>query len=59
MLAHTTLRHIMISTQFVIGVVLLTASYLTHDHDLSGQDLKANNQLQIESTESIDIQKRC
>lgn len=59
MLAHTTLRHIMLSTQFVIGLVLLSASYLTHDHTMSTESYKANMQLQPVVEERVETQERC
>ena len=59
MLAHTSLKQIMLTTQFVIGMVLLTASFLTHAHSpLAGESVKANTQAQPVIEEPVD-QKRC
>ena len=60
MLAHTSLRHIMLSTQFAIGVVLLSAAYLTHDHsELSGSQLKADSQLKPAIEKPLNNSERC
>ena len=59
MLAHTSLKQIMLTTQFVIGMVLLTASFLTHEHNpLAGESLKANTHAQPVIEAPVD-QKRC
>ncbi|MBT8448310.1 MAG: hypothetical protein KJO69_01385 [Gammaproteobacteria bacterium] len=60
MLAQISLRHLMISIQFVIGVVLLTASYLTHDHSIMADgQTKVDNQVQFGIEKSSDKIERC
>ena len=61
MLAQTSLRHLTLTTQLVIGVVLLSASYLTHEHAnaMVGDQIKVNNQLQPVIEKSTDEQERC
>ena len=61
MLAQTSLRHLTLTTQLVIGVVLLSASYLTHDHSAAMVDeqMKVNNQLQPAIEKSTNKQDHC
>lgn len=60
MLAHTSLRHLMLSTQFVIGVVLLSASYLSHEqHGLIDQQLKINSQMNESIETHEEKSKNC
>ena len=61
MLAQTSLRHLTLTTQLVIGVVLLSASYLTHDHAsvMADDQMKVNHQLQPAIEKSTEKVERC
>ena len=55
MLAQTSLRHLILATQFIIGVVLLSAAYLTQDYDVLADDqINFNKQLQPNVEITVD-----